>query len=502
MKQQNELYNIFKQELINKNLVCFGIGSIFSKCLHNYDLGSISMLIDNNKVGEKVKIKGTEYTIQKVDEIKKFSPEQVVILITVKGDIQYEMKQQLHRMGYFNIFLLTDIVKFEQPYFDDLHKYLITYSAKQIQKGYKLKIAHISTSDAGNAGDIVLNYCVRSVINKIFGDSYFEIYSTRDKVTPEMIDIYNQFDLVLIGGGGLFLPDTNSNDISGWQWACSNELMDQIKKPLIAFAVGYNYFNGQQPSALFKKSLRHFAKKVSFFGIRNQRSVNIISDILHSDYSLGGGVFDGVDLTYQPCPTTFIEKYTCLPEKVKTNSVAFSLGMDRIKRRFDNSVEKVLSEIAKSIKEIYNRGYKIFIPMHCGVDYNFLEFLYEQHFYDFTIVDMVDMSPLDIIDFYRKMDLVVGSRGHASMIPFGVGAKIISIGGHPKLKAFLEDIDALDWFIDVDEVETISARLLNLFDKLIRDDDDVVKRIHENQNRLYQITADNIQGIKEKVHIK
>ncbi|MBP0645265.1 hypothetical protein J8J17_26090, partial [Mycobacterium tuberculosis] len=52
-------------------------------------------------------------------------------------------------------------------------------------------------------------------------------------------------DAVVIGGGGLFLQDTNPNRLSGWQWKISAETLAGIEVPLIVYAVGDNRFPGQ-----------------------------------------------------------------------------------------------------------------------------------------------------------------------------------------------------------------------------------------------------------------
>lgn len=202
-------------------------------------------------------------------------------------------------------------------------------------------------------------------------------------------------------------------------------------------------------------------------------------------------------LVYQPCPTTFIEKYLSLPEKVKTKNVAVNIGMDRLNFRFADSLKDILSEVVKSIKEIHNLGYKIFITVHCKVDLLFIKYLYEQNFNEFTVIEMFDMSPLDIIKFYREMDIVIGSRGHASMIPFGVGTKIISLGTHPKIKSFLEDIDSLDWYVDLNSNDDISSNILKAFNHLIKNEEEVLNRINVTQDHLYQITCNNLLIIKE-----
>ena len=76
-----------------------------------------------------------------------------------------------------------------------------------------------------------------------------DIYDSRplrENVGPALVKYINRTaDAVVVGGGGLFLSDTNPNRESGWQWRISLDMLEQLEVPLIVFAVGYNRFYGQ-----------------------------------------------------------------------------------------------------------------------------------------------------------------------------------------------------------------------------------------------------------------
>lgn len=53
------------------------------------------------------------------------------------------------------------------------------------------------------------------------------------------------------------------------------------------------------------------------------------------------------------------------------------------------------------------------------------------------------------------------------MIPFGLNTKIISLGTHNKLKYFLEDIDAVDWFVDLNmDLTFLRECIVDSFEKI------------------------------------
>jgi hypothetical protein len=52
--------------------------------------------------------------------------------------------------------------------------------------------------------------------------------------------------------------------------------MKRIEVPFIAFAIGYNYFYGQEPNDLFIDNVKVFLEKASFVGLRNNGSIRKI----------------------------------------------------------------------------------------------------------------------------------------------------------------------------------------------------------------------------------
>lgn len=90
---------------------------------------------------------------------------------------------------------------------------------------------HVTYCLTQNAGDTVLSWCVRRFLQF----SSWNIKNVTQKVDNKLLDEINASDMLIIGGGGLFLPDTNANSISGWQWAVSSDQIEKIKVPIVFF---------------------------------------------------------------------------------------------------------------------------------------------------------------------------------------------------------------------------------------------------------------------------
>ena len=90
-------------------------------------------------------------------------------------------------------------------------------------------------------------------------------------------------------------------------------------------------------------------------------------------------------------------------------------------------------------------------------------------------------------------------RGHAQMIPFGLNCEIVSLVTHNKMKWFLEDINAIDWQIDLmEENENLEGTIYEKFIQIHENSqDDTRRRLIESQEKLWKISQENMAKISE-----
>lgn len=351
------------------------------------------------------------------------------------------------------------------------------------------KASHVSYySGWENAGDTVLSKCVRTVFNKSFSNGWNLIKLT-DPVTEKNIEKINQSAYLLIGGGGVLLPDSNPNSISGWQWAIDPTFWEKIKVPVIVFGIGYNFFKGQKNSELFIDNLEKLVTRADFFSLRNHGSIKKVCELLPEN------LHDKI--AYQPCPTTIIRNLCPhLKTKKDGNLIGINIAFDRYERRFGKNIYTILDQIALAIKQIEELGFQIINVCHLENDSKF-EISLDQRSVKYQTVNLQFKLPNEVYDFYNKVALMFGMRGHAQMIPFGLNTKIISLGTHDKIRYFLEDIDALDWYINVNQApESLSIEMLEKFNQqMFLEKNETEKRLVEQQELLADITQENMNKI-------
>ena len=385
--------------------------------------------------------------------------------------------------------VLSSLQKIEEMH-SKLRKYLVQ---EKNENPNSEMLTHVTFPFSSNIGDTVLSYCVRRTFDKLSEKnfSYFLLH-THQSLEDWILDKINSTKGIIIGGGGMFLPDTNENNITGWQWTCPKETLKKIIPPLIIYTVGYNYFKGQEPSQLFIDNLNAIVEKAAFVGLRNTGSVKKVQSLVRDDLK------DKV--VFQPCTTTVIRKIIPnLPKKVPTKKIGINMAFDRIDRRLGEHKEFILTQVAQAMKKIQSAGYEIYFINHCPSDMIFCKYLDEAGV-QYNNVKGYLHFPNECFELYNEMDLVLGMRGHAQMIPFGLNTKIISLSSHDKMRWFLEDIDSSDWLVELQEQPKNLAE--RIFDKFceIQSDKNVAERLIEQQNKLWNITVKNQEQIKNIIN--
>ncbi|GAB6897907.1 polysaccharide pyruvyl transferase family protein [Kineosporia succinea] len=308
----------------------------------------------------------------------------------------------------------------------------------------------------------------------------------------------NAGDGLVLGGGGLFLPDTAPNGNSGWQWNVTDEMLRRIKVPLVVWGVGYNTFEGQEfDGSRFGRSLRTLVERAGFVGLRNSGSVEKVRSLLPSELA--------DKIRWQPCPTTVISKlggpaWEQAPDGDGSGGpVLLNCAYDRSARRFGDGYGQFLASLRDWILATRERA-EVRYAAHCVDDEIFVNDLRREHGLTLPVIPMYDMTVPEIHTTYRRAALVVGMRGHAGMVPFGCGTPIVSLVSHPKLAFFLADIGREEWGISVHEPD-LGPRLRELTGRLLDERASVVEDIERLQQRLFDVTLENLGTLPEPLRV-
>ncbi|MFG2508820.1 polysaccharide pyruvyl transferase family protein [Streptomyces rubiginosohelvolus] len=354
------------------------------------------------------------------------------------------------------------------------------------------QLAHVALFAEGdeNAGDKVLPEAVRSCFTADTGPGRWHQQHAHLLVDEAGLERLNARRAVIVGGGGLFLPDTAPNGNSGWQWNIPDDVLARITAPLAVFAVGYNVFDGQRyRRERFAASLRALVERSAFFGLRNHGSVARVRELLPASLR--------EKVRYQPCPTTVARHLDArLAEPaVREDTVLINCAYDRAGLRFGHDYGHFLAEMAAAIRAISGAA-EVRYAAHMPADERFVDDLRREHGLTLPVEPLYLLSNDAIRDLYRRTRLVIGMRGHAGMIPFGCGTPVISLVSHPKLAYFLADIDRPDWGVSVHE-RALGARLAERALAVLADHPAAVADVHDRQRTLWSVTRENLALLRE-----
>lgn len=330
-------------------------------------------------------------------------------------------------------------------------------------------IYHIGAHNADNAGDIVINDVMKRILYN-FDEIIMQVDDWRETTRD-----YNHGKAVIVGGGGLFIPDTKPNLNSGWRWNITARQMEKIKVPIIVYSVGFNKFRNQDHFQLiFSESVRTLVNISSFFGLREKagrhRLITYIGEC--ADF-----------MNWQPCPAQFGSfLYPEIEPKRKEKTLVFAPAMDRMHLRGD------VYHIMPALRYAVDNGWKIILATHIACDKEVLPLMDR---IPYTFMDLRGRPANEILQFYADASLVIGMRLHSLLIPFGFSVPIIPVISHDKIVDWLEDIGHPEWGVELQDV--------SLVDKLIQRIDQ-----HETdplaRSRLWKITQDNLIRIKDIIN--
>ncbi|WP_461030375.1 polysaccharide pyruvyl transferase family protein, partial [Streptomyces sparsus] len=358
--------------------------------------------------------------------------------------------------------------------------------------------AHVALYATGqeNAGDKVLPEAVRACLGEQAGggpDSGrwhpVEVHRLFDDAALEEV---NSRRALVVGGGGLFLPDTWPNGNSGWQWNVPDANLRRITVPLAVFAVGYNVFAGQgYERERFSTALRTLVEQSAFFGLRNRGSVERVRDLLPAELR--------EKVVHQPCPTTVTRQITdgWQDPAERDDTVLLNCAYDRAALRFGQGYGHFLDQLARAVRTLRSHA-DVRCAAHTPADEQVVHDLRREHGLTLPVQPLYDLSNDGIRDVYRRTRLVIGMRGHAGMIPFGCGTPVLSLVSHPKLAYFLADIDRPQWGVSVHDqhlADSLTERAVALLD----DHEAAVADVHDRQQLLWRITRDNLATLRTAV---
>ena len=318
-----------------------------------------------------------------------------------------------------------------------------------------LRVAHVYAANAKtNSGDFMIGVATKKYFEEQIIKQKCQFVDIDCRVpqlfTRQNVQKLNVFDYVIVGGGGLLLPDTNPNKISCWQWQIPVENYDFITAPIYVISIGLNLFYGQTMNMpnrennqedltrmpILKKNLERLIDKSKQFTVRHGGDIENIKQIIDEKYHS--------KLELELCPTIWYSKIywkNCF--NITPEYIGIEIKDDRKNRRYHKVGEqKFYDELILFIEK-------------CGKKCCYLTHDGSKSFYNYARTKGVNLPLLDnsvanerkIYENFSKIHTLLCTAGHSQMIAYSLGIKIISLVTHPKLEYFCKDVGDENYII-------------------------------------------------------
>lgn len=343
----------------------------------------------------------------------------------------------------------------------------------------------------GNAGDTAMRAAVKRFLSP--DSSYLEI-NVRTEIGHDLLEQINRTRLVVVGGGGLFWDNPRLNHGSGWQWNIDDDTLRSIRPPIVLFAVGDSSFAGESiDSPRFRRSMSTLQRHGALFGFRNHGSYRSVAPCL--------GRRSRARSFFQPCPTMFLRHYWddtpwSTPKRSRDRlKMAVNIPLDRPETRYRHrSLDHIITAIAGLCDE-----HDVEVAAHIDKDAEVSERL-EAAGAPHGLVRLHGRTPAEIVDYYRDVDVSVGGRGHALMIPFGLGVPAVGLASHAKVTWLAETSQGAIECVDVSDLsgpDIVRATV----DGVVANLDRAADRVSSVSSDLFELSTRNRSALLELAQV-
>ncbi|MCV0427912.1 MAG: polysaccharide pyruvyl transferase family protein [Roseibium sp.] len=279
---------------------------------------------------------------------------------------------------------------------------------------------------------------------------FLPIHCQQTVFHSDLIDLVNETcDLIVLGGGGMIFHRPEDSSRSGWQFNIGIEDLKRIKVPVATYGIGYNAFHFDEmkllPNAM--EHLRETQAKTSLFSVRNQGS---------KDALVAGGL-DGDRIEIIPDPGMFVQPHAfTLPGSADADiRIGLNWAGDRPHFRFQEpwseNRQKLINALCNAFETMARTypGMRVYFIPHLvdRIDSDVWE-MFKSRLGERTINLEDSASHIYppsfaqvgfLADAYSQMDLTIGMRGHANIVPFGMNTVPVGLGSHDKVGFFLKE---------------------------------------------------------------
>jgi hypothetical protein len=346
-----------------------------------------------------------------------------------------------------------------------------------------LRVGHVFAAAAGtNSGDFMIGVAYkryfRDVIlkNECSSIEFVDLDCRDQKLfnSPKAIDAINRFDYIIVGGGGLLLPDSAPNCVSCWQWVIDENWMQRITTPIYVLGIGFNTFYGQTMAMPHRTSnqsdttrlpilQRNFVtllRKAKLVTMRHKADIDDLTQLLGQEHTS--------TVQYEPCATQWYVRTNwgpTMPPPTERRYIAIEVKDDRPWRRYHKIGKSVFYQaLCILVETLRARGREVAYLSHDG----------SRSFHKYLVSKGIQIAYLDnairneqhIKSNYSVIHTLFSMAGHSQIIGDACDIRVIGLVTHPKVRRFCDDCGSDSYVMVNDHLTSTSLAqaMLNTYE--------------------------------------
>ena len=152
-----------------------------------------------------------------------------------------------------------------------------------------------------------------------------------------------------------------------------------------------------------------------------------------------------------------------------------------------------------AVKRLQDEGWQIDSVPHARADMHFVEQAAREHLRMREIKLFGDRDGLyKGVEYFADLPYFLGTRGHAQMVPFGMGAIPVSLLVHHKTGYFARDLGHPEWAVDPRQ-DGFADRLYGVLRDVEERRTELRTELAEVRERFYRTTLDNLAAIYQRL---
>jgi polysaccharide pyruvyl transferase WcaK-like protein len=359
-----------------------------------------------------------------------------------------------------------------------------------------MRVLHLA-SFSGNQGDVINHLGFKNWFSHYLNiePEWYEveirqIYRKEITFQEKVIDVANDYDLVVVGGGNYF-ETWPTNTWSGTSIDLNPDSFAGVKAPFFFNSLGVD--SGQGVSKEAQSNFRTMflslmERQKNLLTVRNDGSLNTLNCLT--------GISEKSNLFSIPDGGFFIDKISKTTNE-KTLVINVAADMEKIRYKTEsgglNNFIQLMAQYVNEMHQINDFDQIIFtqhvigdLPLITSI-ISLIDERIKRHTIAVSSYGMNLRNTEELIKIYSNASLILGQRFHANVVGLTLRRPTIGLNTYPQILKLYEELDSAQYCAKLENRSDLTE-LIELSNHAISNPDGFMKNLNVELDRMYENT--------------